>query len=81
MLEMAAQSAAVGAKLFGNIDGFIGFGGIDDCKFRDTVTPPCTLYVLAVGSEIRPRRIIAQTQGVIAGRIVFEARITGLVLR
>jgi 3-hydroxyacyl-[acyl-carrier-protein] dehydratase len=81
LLEMAAQASAVGAKAMGGMSGFIGFGGIKDCKFRDTVLPPSRLYLLAVGEDVRSRRIISRTQGVVAGRLVFEATITGLILR
>ena len=80
MLEMAAQSAAVLAKLAGNTE-FLGFGGVEQCKFRDTVVPPARLYLLCVGVDYRSRRIISNTQGVRDGRLVFEAQITGLTIR
>jgi len=80
MLEMAAQASAVLARLHGN-DTFIGFGGMDNCKFRDTVVPPARLYILGVGVDYRPRRIVSDTQGVMDGKLVFEARITGLTIR
>ena len=79
MLEMAAQASAVAAKLLG-YDAFIGFGGIDECKFREVVVPPARLYLLCAGLDYRPRRIISDTQGVVEGRLVFEARFTGLIL-
>ena len=80
MLEMAAQASAVLAKLQGT-NAFIGFGGVDDCKFRETVVPPARLYIIGVGVDYRPRRIVSDTQGVMDGKLVFEARITGLTLR
>jgi 3-hydroxyacyl-[acyl-carrier-protein] dehydratase len=80
MLEMAAQSAAVLAKLAGNSD-FLGFGGVENCKFRDTVVPPARLYLLCVGVDYRSRRIISNAQGVRDGRLVFEAQITGLTIK
>lgn len=80
MLEMAAHASAVLAKLQGN-DTFIGFGGVDDCKFRETVVPPARLYIIGVGVDYRPRRIVSDTQGVMDGKLVFEARITGLTIR
>ena len=81
MLEMAAQTSAVAAKLLGICDGFIGFGGVDECKFRETVVPPARLYLLCTGKEYRPRRIISTTQGVKDGKLVFEAIITGVIMR
>jgi 3-hydroxyacyl-[acyl-carrier-protein] dehydratase len=80
MLEMAAQASAVVARLAGGLVGFVGFGGVDRCKFRETVVPPARLYVLCVAMAVRQRRIVSETQGVIDGRVVFEARITGLML-
>ena len=80
MLEMAAHASAVLAKLLGN-DTFIGFGGVDNCKFRETVVPPARIYIIGVGVDYRPRRIVSDTQGVTDGKLVFEARITGLTIR
>jgi len=81
MLEMAAQTSAVLAKTVHPDDAFVAFGGVQDCKFRQGVTPGCRLYLLGVGEELRARRIVCKTQGVVDGRLVFEAEITGMVLR
>ncbi len=81
MLEMAAQVSALGARLLADLQGFIGFGGVEACKFRETVVPPARLYILCVGKEYRPRRIVAHTQGVMEGKLVFEAKITGVSVR
>ena len=84
MLEAAAQTANVGAALE-DLDaykrkGFIGFGGVGDCKFRLGVLPPARLYILCTRIESRPRRFVSMTQGVVDGRIVFQATITGIVI-
>ncbi len=81
MLEMAAQLSAVQAKLHHGFDNFVAFGGVDSCKFRETVVPPARLYIVSVGRGARKRRIIADTQGMIDGRVIFEANITGLGIR
>lgn len=81
MLEMAAHVATLLAKLSRDFDSFIGFGGVDDCKFRDSVTPSARLYILASNGDIRPRRVICSTQGVSDGKLIFEARVTGITLR
>lgn len=80
MLEMAAQLTAVLARQCGSYPCFIGFGGIERCKFRESVTPPAKLYLLALGTEHRPRRIKSATQGVVNGRLIFEASVTGFPL-
>ena len=81
MLEMAGQVAALGAKLTADIDAFVAFGGVEDCRFRETVVPPTRLYLLCVGTEYRSRRVSSRTQGVIDGRIVFEAKMIGVTMR
>lgn len=81
MLEMAGQACGLLAKLTGGYDAFIALGGVDQCKFREAVTAPSTLYLIGRATELRPRRIISATQGVVNGRLVFEALITGLPMR
>ncbi|MCH8242115.1 MAG: beta-hydroxyacyl-ACP dehydratase [Planctomycetes bacterium] len=81
MLEMAAQVSAVMARRVGGVKGFIAFGGIDNCKFREVVTAPSRLYLLCVGTEYRARRVVSATQGVANGKLIFEATITGMPLR
>lgn len=81
MLEMAGQVAAVAARLLADVKGFIGFGGVDACRFRETVIPPARLYVIGAGAEFRSRRITSKLQGVIDGRVIFEATIIGVTMR
>lgn len=81
MLEMAGQASAVAAADLVDQGAFLGFGGVDACKFRETVVPPARLYILIQGKEFRPRRVISRCQGVRDGRLVFEASITGVVVR
>src|ERR1051326_3531250 len=38
MIEAAAQLASFYTRLYDGWKGFIGFGGVDDCKFRQQVT-------------------------------------------
>ena len=80
MIEAAAQLASFCVQKFADRGrkGFIGFGGIEDAKFRGTVTPPSRLYLIAKLIENRPRRFICATQGVVDGKMVFEAKIIGM---
>lgn len=81
LLETAAQLAAfMRNKMFGQ-PGFVGFGGVDDCKFREAITPPARIYVVGKKVENRPRRVQAACQAVIDGSLVFEATITGLAMK
>ena len=80
MLEMAGQASAVAARHVYDHDDFLGFGGVDDCKFRESVVPPARLHILCMGTQYRRRRIISKTQGIVGGKLIFEATITGLTL-
>ena len=40
--------------------------------------PGQTLIILGRKIEVRPRRAVFQTQGVVEGRVCFEATITGM---
>jgi 3-hydroxyacyl-[acyl-carrier-protein] dehydratase len=51
---------------------------VDDVKFRGQVVPGDRLFLLGQAVEIRDRRAVFDTQGVVAGRLVMEARITGM---
>lgn len=81
MLEMAAQTAAFAAQLYEADAGFMAFGGLDGCKFREAVFPGERMYILAEAVEHRRRKIVSRTQGIKSGRVVFEAQITGLIMR
>jgi 3-hydroxyacyl-[acyl-carrier-protein] dehydratase len=78
MLEALAQLTSVCAQLALPDMGFVGFGGIDACKFRVAVTPGQRLVLLARNLEMRRRRAIFDTQGWVDGSLAVEARITGV---
>ncbi len=79
MIEAAAQLAALMATKFMGFEGkFLGLGGVDKAKFRETVVPNSRMFFLVAPVEIKPRRIIWASQGVVNGKIVFEAEIRGM---
>lgn len=78
MLETAAHLAAFMTKYIHDYHGFVAFGGVDKCKFRDAVVPPAQLYMICQQLENKSRRIAADCQAVVAGKLVFEAKIIGL---
>ncbi len=81
MLEAAAQLAAFMERYCKpDFSAFVGYGGVDECKFRQTVSPPARLWILCRRFEARSRRIICQVQGVVDGVLAFEAKVTGLVI-
>jgi len=85
MIEAAAQMCSVYYKQARSDPRFLGFGGVDGVKFRGQVVPGDRLLLLGRAVEIRSRRAVFDTQGVIgegadptAFKLVFEARITGM---
>lgn len=80
MIEAAAQMCSLYFGLVSPSEKFIGFGGVDGVKFRGQVVPGQKLILLGKALEIRRRRAVFDTQGVIDGNMVFEARITGMPL-
>ncbi len=79
MIEAAAQLSSVYIHHVYKRTGFIGFGGIESCKFRTPVTPGCRLYILIKQSDARHRRFTCEAQGVVNGQLVFETKIVGTV--
>ena len=78
MIEAGAQLLSFYVKQVLKEEGFVGFGGIEDAKFRATVEPGSRLYLLGHGLKIRSRRHTFQVQGVVNGTLAFEATISGL---
>ncbi len=80
MIEAAAQVSSYYVKAVLKCDGFIGFGGVEKCKFRLPVLPGCRLYILAQQTGSRHRRFTSDIQGIVAGQLVFEATIIGAAM-
>jgi len=78
MIEAAAQMSSLYYKKVQQDPRFLGFGGVDGVKFRGQVVPGDRLLLLGRAVEIRNRRAVFDTQGVVDDRLVFEARITGM---
>ena len=80
MIEAAAQVSAFYTSTVVGWTGFIGFGGANDIRFRQPVTPGCRLYLLVLKTQHRHRRIECKVQGLVNGSLVFEATIVGTQL-
>ncbi|GJQ50615.1 (3R)-hydroxymyristoyl-(acyl carrier protein) dehydratase [Candidatus Kuenenia stuttgartiensis] len=80
MLEAAAQLCSYYYMKTTKDARFLGFGGINDVKFRGKVVPGDNLILIAKNKELRPRRAIFDTQGVVNGKLVFEGVIIGMVV-
>jgi 3-hydroxyacyl-[acyl-carrier-protein] dehydratase len=77
MIEAGAQLASFYTRQYVGWKGFIGFGGVDEVKFRQQVVPGDRLYILGQKLWERHRRIFCRVQGLVAGNLAFEAAITG----
>jgi len=78
LIEAGAQMASIAAKKINNEERFIGFGGIEEAKFRGQVLPGSRLYLIGKFLENRPRRFKMAVQGVVNGELVFETVIIGM---
>jgi 3-hydroxyacyl-[acyl-carrier-protein] dehydratase len=77
MIETGAQLASFYTRKFVGWKGFIGFGGVDECKFRQQVVPGSRMYVLGLKVWERHHRICCKVQGIVDGNVAFEASIVG----
>ena len=78
MLEALAQLTSIAClKVYPEI-GFVGFGGLDKCKFRRSIVPGQRIVLLGKMLEIRPRRARFAAQGWVDGKLAVEAEITGV---
>lgn len=80
MVEAGAQLASY--LYFVRMDhrNFAGFTRIEDTSFRGQVAPGDDLYLLSREVKFHPRRFIADIQGMVKDRVVFESRVTGMIL-
>jgi len=79
MCEAAAQLCSYYfQKSMPSENRFVGFGGMTDVKFRGAVHTGDRLILIAKEIEMKSRRAVFQTQGVVDGKMVFEAGIIGM---
>jgi 3-hydroxyacyl-[acyl-carrier-protein] dehydratase len=78
MIEAAAQMASFYTRQFEKWQGFIGFGGLEECKFRMQVPPGKRLYLIGQKVWERHRRICCRIQGVVDGSLAVEMSIIGV---
>lgn len=80
MIEAAAQLASFFTRRYLGWTGFVGFGGLEDCKFRTQVVPGVRMLILCQKIWERHRRVACRVQGVVQGNLAFEATIIGAQL-
>jgi len=80
MIEAAAQLSSFFVKHIYEMEGFIGFAGIDAAKFRSTVEPGNRLYLLGHITKYKRRKYTCSVQGIVGNTMIFEALVSGLKL-
>ncbi len=82
MVEAAAQLSSFFMKQIYELEGFIGFAGINSAKFRSVVEPGQRLYLLGHITKFKRRKdithVTTSVQGVVDGAMVFETAISGM---
>ena len=81
MCEAAAQLCSYYISTHGLIQGdFIGFGGLENVRFRGTVRPGDRLVLIAKGVRMNRRQTVFNVQGFVGTTMVFHADIIGVPL-
>lgn len=78
MIETAAQLVSYFAMTMSPGKGFMGFAGVENVKFRGSVTPGQRIVMLGKMVDWRPRRCVGATQGFVNGDMVYEGVISGM---
>lgn len=80
MIEAAAQMASFYTLKYEDLSGFIGFSGVEECKFRVPVMPGVRLLLLLQKLYVRRRRVSAEVQGLVNGQIAFQLKLNGTAM-
>ena len=82
MVECAAQLLSFFVKKIFQEEGFIGFAGIDETKFRSVVEPGQRLYLLGKITKYKKKErtshVTTYVQGVVGNKMVFETTVSGM---
>ncbi len=82
MIETGAQMATIHVKLVNEElrETFFGFAGVNKVKFRRQVLPGNDLIMVTRMGRMRSRSFTVEAQGLVNGKLVFEADIMGMIL-
>jgi len=81
MCEAAAQLCSYYIMTNGLMQGdFLGFGGMENVRFRGPVRPGDRLVLIAKGTKMHRRQTIFNVQGFVGATMVFHADIIGVPL-
>ena len=81
MCEAAAQLCSYFCHVIRLVEGgFIGFGGMEDVRFRGQVRPGDRLLMVAQAQRVHRRQTIFETQGFVETNMVYHGKIIGVPL-
>ena len=81
MCEAAAQLSSYYCKEAGLFaTGFVGFGGMEDVRFRGQVRPGDRLVLVGKGVRLHRRHSIFEVQGFVGSNMVFHGKVIGVML-
>lgn len=81
MCEAAAQLCAFYIVSHKLMEGdFIGFGGLDNVRFRAPVKPGDRLVLIGKASKLHRRQVTCHVQGFVGTTMVFHADVIGMPL-
>ena len=82
MLVAAAQLCSYFVQKYNLLQSeMVGFGGLEEVRFRDPVVPGDRLIIMTEMTKVRPRRmIVSRFQGVVRESIVVEGILKGIPL-
>ena len=79
--EAAAQLSSYYCHAIKLVQGsFIGFGGMEDVRFRGQVKPGDRLLLVSKATRVNRRQTIFDTQGFVDGNMVYHGKIIGVPL-
>ncbi|QEH33735.1 3-hydroxyacyl-[acyl-carrier-protein] dehydratase FabZ [Aquisphaera giovannonii] len=81
MCEAAAQIASYFCKEVGLFEsGFVGFGGMEEVRFRGPVRPGDRLILVGKAIRLHRRHSIFEVQGFVKTNMVFHGKFLGVMI-
>jgi len=83
MLEAAAQACSLYVAHFKLVksDELMGFGGVEDVRFRGAVVPGQRMLLVCHAQRNSSKLMRVDAQGFVEGQMVFHGRVIGVPLR
>jgi 3-hydroxyacyl-[acyl-carrier-protein] dehydratase len=83
MLEAAAQCCSIYVSYFKLVKGdeLMGFGGVEDVRFRGAVSPGQRMLLMGYAERNSSKLMRVDVQGFVEGQMVFHGRVIGVPLK